>query len=34
MIRQITRDTDSDKRLAAAKKLEEFVNQPANSQVE
>lgn len=33
MIRQITRETDRDKRLTAAKKLEEFVNQPANIQV-
>ena len=33
LVRQINKETDSDKRLAASKKLEEFVNQPSNFQV-
>ena len=32
MVRQISKETDSEKRMTAAKKLEEFVNQPSNFQ--
>jgi hypothetical protein len=32
MVRQINKETESEKRMAAAKKLEEFVSQPSNFQ--